>query len=140
MSATTGAIISRVRDEQESPDRGLRQWSILEIQASTWYQIETRPDDVIPAELRTYITPDLDRALAQLKVLKGNSWTQLRMYTRLPLRSDVGYVLEPIDRIFELPNGERLIFLRSGLTLKDKGPRPEMPPRFEEASEIYCCR
>lgn len=140
MPPLAGSIITRVRDEQESPDRGLRQWSMLEIQDSTWYQIETRPDDVIPADIRTFITTDLDQALAQLQTLRGNSWTQLRMYTRLPLRADVGYVLEPIDRIFKMPNGERLIFLRSGLTLKDKGPRPEMPPRFEEASEIYCCR
>lgn len=140
MSAATGAIISHVRDEQESPERGIRQWAILEIQASTWYQIETRPDDVIPGELRTYITTDLDRALTKLQALKGNTWTQLRMYTRLPLRADVGYVLEPIDRIFRLQSGERLIFLRSGLTLTDKGPRPEKQPRFDEAVEIYSCR
>ena len=139
MSATTGAIVSRVRDEQESPDRGLRQWSVVEVQGSTWYQIETRPDDVIPAEIRTFITTDLDRALAQLQTLRGNSWTQLRMYTRLPLRADVGYVLEPIDRIFRMPSGERLIFLRSGLTLRDRGPRTEKMPRFEEACEIYSC-
>lgn len=139
MPKPPAAAITRVRDELESPERGVRQWSVLEVQGDTWYQIETYNEGGEPHSRTTYITTDLDRAIALANNLKRYVQTELRMYSRLPLYSFNGFVLEPVQRILSLPDGERVVCLRSGLSLRDNCAHTEATQRFAKFREIYRC-
>ena len=110
---------------------------MLEVQSDTWYQIETYTMGGEPFSRTMFLTADLERALAKGRELKRYTKAELRIYSRLPLHSFNGYVLEPVERIFALPNGERIVCLESGLSLRDKGAHTDENQRFEEVKEIY---
>lgn len=137
MSAN-GAIISRLRDEQETGERGMRQWSMFEIRGTTWYQIESGPKNTAPGPITTYITTDLQHALSQLQILSTHDvWAQMLVYSRLSGHKRAGYVLEPVQRIVRMSDGEYFVFLGSDLTLRDKCSSTENAPWLDRASEIY---
>lgn len=137
MQRTGKSVVSNTRDELESAERGVRRWSTVEIQSDQWFQVETcSHTDGLPA-LSTYIVPDLKGALRSVKSLKANTWTELRMYARLPLYSRSGFIFEPVKSIFSTADETCMIFLESGLVLNDSSAQPSAPRSLTKVEELY---
>lgn len=128
-------LISRTRDELSTLARGERRWSKVEVSGERWFQVETRGEKRDP--FRTYILPDVDSALDLLASLRRDSWTQLRLYTRLLPTIVDGYIFETVRQVYVTPDGTHLFLLKSGLILCDSDNGRARGASLAEAEEIY---
>jgi hypothetical protein len=121
MRVTTLVVASRVRDEVEhaEPERGARYWSAMELTGERWFQIETCSREGGASNVKTYITTDFIHARRLLHELRGNLWSSLRMYARLPLVSEKGFVFENVSQAFKTTSSEYIYCLENGLLLFD---------------------
>jgi hypothetical protein len=137
MPQIVGSIVSRRCNELESQERGVRRWSSVEIQDDRWFQVETCSHaDGLPT-VTTHILHDLKEAFALMRSLRGNTWTDLRVYSRLPFVSQKGFILEPIEKVFSTREGPHIFILRSGLILYESNKEPTSTISFINAVEIY---
>jgi hypothetical protein len=140
MLELAGSIKSNVRDELESKERGVRHWSMVAIEGDAWFQVESCFHTEGVPTVTTYILPDLENALSLVRYLKGNSWTALRLYSRLPLIAKTGFILEPIKQIFSTQDGTQIFLLSSGLTVYRTINNQKMPVSFAGVKEVYSSR
>lgn len=98
--------------------------------------MEPRGDKHLP--FRTYILPDVDSALDLLANLRRDSWTELRLYTRVPLAIVDGFIFETVRQVFRTPEGTHVFLLKSGLILCDTDHAVAGGLSLTEAEEIYC--
>lgn len=121
MRVSTLVVASRVRDEVQhaEPERGVRYWSALELTGERWFQIETCSGLGGASNVKTYITTDFIHARRLLYDLRGNRWSSLRMYARLPRVAEKGFVFENVSQAFKTPNNEYVYCLENGLVLFD---------------------
>lgn len=121
MRSSKPVVASRVRDEVAhfEPERGFRYWSVIELTGERWFQIETCSKAGMLNSVKTYIVADFIHARRVLHELRGNVWSSLRMYARLPLISDKGFVFENVSQAFKMNNDEYLFCLENGLMLFD---------------------
>lgn len=128
-------LVVRTHDERPSLTRGERRWSKVEITGERWFQVETRGDKRLP--FRTYILPDVESALDLLTNLRRDSWTQLRLYTRVPLSIVDGFIFETVRQVLRTPEGTHVFLLKSGLILCDTSHAVTDGLSLTEAEEIY---
>jgi len=114
------AVVSRVCNERESHERGARYWSSIEIHSERWFQIETCEHTDGEPKVTSFITPDFKSIRPILSGLRGQTWTILRIYSRLPLLSVIGFIFEPISKVFATEDGSHVFLLESGLMLHER--------------------
>lgn len=137
MSQPTGSLTTHIRDELGSKERGVRRWSIATIEDDAWFQVESCVhNDGVPT-ITTYILPNLEHALSLVKELKGNTWTALRLYSRMPGIAKYGFILEPIEQIFSTQDGTYIFLLKSGLTVYRTATSYTGAVSFAGVNEIY---
>lgn len=135
MAKSRVELVVRTYDERPSLTRGERCWSKVEVTGERWFQVETRGDKHMP--FRTYILPNIDSALDLLANLRRDSWTQLRLYTRVPLAIVDGFIFETVRQVFRTPEGTHVFLLKSGLILCDTDRAATSGMSLIEAEEIY---
>lgn len=138
MEKSTSAVLTHVRGERGSPERGFRSWSYAEIRDECWYQVETCAYTNGKAEISTLIIADLREALQMLTTFRQNTWTAFRLYCRLPLLAEKGFVFETIRKVFSDRDGTHLFELECGLMLFEKKGSNFSKAKLGEMREIYC--
>lgn len=135
-----GSINTQIRDALESPERGVRRWSMVAIPNDAWFQVESCSHaDGLPS-VTTYILAELESALTLVRRLQGNTWTELRLYSRMPSVAQNGFILEPIEQIVSTQDGTHIFFLSSGITIYRSAGNWNSPVSFAGVKEIYRSR
>lgn len=138
MAKTGVQLITRSRDEISTFNRGERHWAKVEITGERWFQVEIQGEKRLP--FRSYILPDIDTALDVLAVRRQDSWTQLRMYTRVPSAILDGFIFETVRQVLLTPEGTHIFLLKSGLIVCDSQDSLSRGLSLTAAEEIYSGR
>ena len=134
------SINTQIGDALESTERGVRRWSRVAITNPAWFQVESCSHaDGLPS-FTTYILAELESALTLVRQLQGNTWTELRLYSRMPLLSQSGFILEPIKQIVSTKDGTHIFFLASGLTVYRTESDWNSAVSFAGVTEVYRSR
>lgn len=142
MAKTGIQLLTRSRDEIPTFNRGERHWAKVEIAGERWFQVEIQGDKQGGKQLpfRSYILPDIETALDVLAVRRQDSWTQLRMYTRVPFAILDGFIFETVRQVLLTPEGTHIFLLKSGLIVCDSQDSLSRGLSLTAAEEIYSGR
>lgn len=139
MLTSISSITTRVCNELEVSERGIRHWSMAEIEGQSWFQIEICLDDT-PPSIRSCIVPNFEVAQSQIKAVRDASWIDLRMYARLPMLSAKGFILESIQHVYRTNEGTHVFALKSGLMIYESQQNSTARPSLENAKQVYSKR
>lgn len=138
MRQIRSSVFTHTRGDQGSPERGVRSWSFAEIRDDRWYQVETCETSADGKSFVTnFVVAGISEALSIVHAHRQNNWTVLRLYCRLPLLAEKGFVFDTITRVYA-ERGETYLFeLESGLMLCEKSGAVLPQERFREIRQIY---
>lgn len=137
MSPTQAVVVTRVCNEQESHERGTRYWNSVEIHGKRWFQIETCEHTDGEPKATSFITPDFKSIRPILSSLRGQTWTVLRLYSRMPLLSVQGFIFESITKVFATEDGSHVFLLESGLMLHEHPDNDGKQLSLSKIREVY---
>lgn len=135
---TQSSVFTHTRGDQGSPERGVRSWSFAEIRDDRWYQVETCDTSADGQPLVTnFVVTGISEALSIVHSLRQNNWTVLRLFCRLPLLAERGFVFDTITRVYAERGETHLFELESGLMLCEKSGALLPQEKFREMHLIY---
>lgn len=137
MQQANSAVLTHVRGELTSPERGHRAWAYAEIRDTRWYQVETCSHVRGTPDITTFITTDLKEALQMLSSLRRNSWTVFRLYCRLPHVEEKGFVFETVRKVYANQDDSYLFLLDNGLMVTERRDSAFAQVTLANVREIY---
>ena len=137
MSYVPSTVLTRVCNEQEGHERGVRTWTSVEIQSERWFQIETCEHTDDKPEVTSFFTANYKNVQRILFNLQKNTWTVLRLYCRMPLLSADGVIFESITKVFATEEGSRIFLLESGLMLHEHPSDEGLKITRSKIREVY---
>lgn len=140
MRPAQAAVVTRVCNERESHERGVRRWESVEIHSGRWFQVETCEHSDGQPTVTSFITPNFKSIRPILSGLRGQTWTIVRLYSRMPLLAVQGFVFESITKVFETEDGSHVFLLNSGLMLHEHPDHGGKPLSLSKVREIYSSR
>jgi len=146
MQPSSGTVLSHLRHEIKTadisePERGVRYWSAVELRSERWFQIESYSYKETPsAQLRTVIVANPEDALLAVQQFEGNTWTVLRIYTRVPWDKETTYIFETVSEILGMPDGSYLFVLESSTVLTIQPSVPAEKTASAEVKQLYLFR
>lgn len=131
-------LLSHIHDELDCRIRGMRSWSMVEIAAERWFQVEVGERD--RRSYKSYIVPNIEEAVSWAKNLQHKFRVDLRVYARLPATNFEGYILQTIKQVFLSKEARHIYLLESGMVLCDLPDAPLGSITLVDARELYARR